>query len=198
MIDKVRSRVSNILPSSISSWFSSPSGKNGNLRRRRDDSETEDPEFDASAVHEGGAAGGRNGGSEIFGIPPLAVNVNRLEGKPPSKRAKIDGIAGKVCVPEDVIYIYMFYYYYFFKNRLNTMVPEKPRSPIRRQWPARASSVDATGICAIPRWKRHTTFPKVSPPSVANNGTTTTMTMSPLIWEREARTIIERNISPNI
>lgn len=89
MIDKVRSRVSNILPSSISSWFS-PSAKNGNLRRRRDESDTEEPESEQD-VHEGDR--NRNGGSEIFGIPPLATNVNRLEGKPPSKRAKIDGIA---------------------------------------------------------------------------------------------------------
>lgn len=90
MIDKVRSRVSNILPSSISNWFS-PSGKNGNLRRRRDDSDTEEPEFDPETET------GRNGGSEIFGIPPVATHANRLDGKPPSKRPKIDDIA-KVCV----------------------------------------------------------------------------------------------------
>lgn len=85
MINKVRSRVSNILPSSISSWFS-PSGKNGNLRRRRDDSEEPlEADIDSPTT-------ARNGGSDIFGIPPLAVKVNSAEGKPPTKRAKIDAI----------------------------------------------------------------------------------------------------------
>lgn len=46
IINKVRSRVSSILPNSLAKWFSPSHGTNGNLRRRRDSDSEEEEEDD--------------------------------------------------------------------------------------------------------------------------------------------------------
>lgn len=72
IINKVRSRVSSILPNSLTKWFS-PSNQNGGLRRRREDSDSEDLDLDADNEKPAAA----------LGKSSLNYNV------PPTKRSRI-------------------------------------------------------------------------------------------------------------
>lgn len=75
IINKVRSRVSSILPNSLTKWFS-PSNQNGGLRRRRQDSDSEELELDDNTEKPAAAAAAL--GKQI-------LNYNA----PPTKRTRI-------------------------------------------------------------------------------------------------------------
>lgn len=72
IINKVRSRVSSILPNSLTKWFS-PSNQNGGLRRRREDSDSEELDLDDNTEKPVAALGKQK----------LNYNV------PPTKRTRI-------------------------------------------------------------------------------------------------------------
>lgn len=99
IINKVRSRVSSILPNSLTKWFSH--GTNGNLRRRRNDSESDEDEDDENSnVQE-------------------QEDLPKQHRQPPTKRSKV------VSSLQELLLCLFLLFHCFFRRNHQHLIPNE-------------------------------------------------------------------------